>query len=183
MVDNGKPIQFPSPIEPPPFCKYAEGPCDQNYEDALKSDVLFLYPSQPEFISNTIEETVTTYRKINPNLKILTWKDLNISGKIIFCEICKAIRFTKLIYADVTTLNFNLLFEIGYAIGLGIPVIPIRDTTVVKDKKQFDELGLLDTTGYVDFQNSKDLLKSVINKNGTERNTSLLPSLNKEAPL
>jgi hypothetical protein len=40
-------------------------------------------------------------------------------------------RFTSIVVADVTTLNFNLMFKIGYAMGLGIPVLPIRDTQIV----------------------------------------------------
>jgi len=47
----------------------------------------------------------------------------------IFCEICKAYAVYALVVADVTTLNFNLLFEIGVAVGLGLPILPIRDTS------------------------------------------------------
>jgi nucleoside 2-deoxyribosyltransferase len=68
-----------------------------------------------------------------------------IGGQIIFCQICKAQRFTKVAVIDVTTMNFNLLFEIGYALGLGIPVIPIRDTTCTLDSLEFEALGLIDT--------------------------------------
>ena len=41
--------------------------------------------------------------------------------------------------------------------GLGVPVLPIRDTSYNRDKKMFDELGVLDNFGYFDFQNSHDL--------------------------
>jgi hypothetical protein len=42
------------------------------------------------------------------------------SGAVgIFCQICKAQRFTRVAVVDVTTMNFNLLFEIGFALGLG----------------------------------------------------------------
>jgi hypothetical protein len=80
-----------------------------------------------------------------------------ISGRIIFCQICQRQRFSEVIVADVSSLNFNVLFEIGYALGLGVPVIPIRDVSYVRDEKDFDELGLLDTLGYIDFENSEDL--------------------------
>ena len=86
-----------------------------------------------------------------------SWRDLRIEGRIIFCEICKAARFSSMVVADVTTLNFNVLFEIGYCIGFGLPVIPIRDSTYRRDKKVFDELGILDTFGYLDFQNAIEL--------------------------
>jgi len=66
-------------------------------------------------------------------------------------------RFAELIIADVTTLNFNLLFEIGFALGLELPIIPIRDTTFTRNKREFERLGMLDTIGYLDFQNSETI--------------------------
>jgi hypothetical protein len=32
--------------QPPAFCEYATGPCDQSFETARRADVLLLYPSQ-----------------------------------------------------------------------------------------------------------------------------------------
>jgi hypothetical protein len=68
------------------------------------------------------------------------------------------------IVADVTTLNFNLLFEIGYTIGLGVPVIPVRDTNFQADRRAFEELGILDTLGYVDFSNSDELQERLLER-------------------
>lgn len=97
----------------------------------------------------------------NPSLKVKTWQNMSIHGQLIFCEICKAQRFTKVAVVDVTTMNFNLMFELGYALGLGIPVIPIRDTTCTLDSKEFESLGLIDTLGYLDFQNSEELAEKL----------------------
>lgn len=68
------------------------------------------------------------------------------------------------VVADVTSLNFNLLFEIGYTIGLGVPVIPIRDTSYQTYQRAFDELGLLDTLGYVDFSNAGELADALLGR-------------------
>jgi len=146
---------------PPAYCRYAGGSCDQTFEKPNESDALFLFPSEPAIIAGTIERGIQELRRIAPGSRWLSWRDLGVSGQIIFCQICKALRFTRRVVADVTTLNFNLLFEIGYAIGLGLPVLPVRDTSYVKDEKVFDELGLLDTIGYIDFQNSQTLVSGI----------------------
>ena len=129
-------------MKPPNYCEYAGGVCDQDFISPQLLGGLFLYPSEPTIIASTIEESVNQIKLKIPEQRLFTWRDLDVSGRIIFCKICIASRFSKHIIADVTTLNFNLLFEIGYAIGLGKPVIPIRDTSYIKDQKDFDELGL-----------------------------------------
>ncbi len=168
---------------PPAFCQYAGGPCDQDFSKRVDANVFFLYPSDPTLIAGTVEAAIHTLRGLDPAKHWVTWKDLPIAGQIIYCEVCKTLRFSTTVVADVTTLNFNLLFEIGYAIGLGLPVIPIRDTAYIRDKRQFDELGLLDTLGYLDFQNSNELVRLIRDRlPGTPLPPSL-PELSREQPL
>src|SRR6185369_4997690 len=142
---------------PPHFCQYACGPCDQDFSRVTPSTALFLYSSQPPSIAATIERAVEELQLRHSERRWITWKDLPITGQIIFCTICKAMRFASHVVTDVTTLNFNLMFEIGFALGLGLPIIPIRDTSLLTDKLPFDELGLLDTIGFTDFVNSQQL--------------------------
>ncbi len=168
---------------PPAFCGYAGGPCDQSFDNILRSEALFLYPNEPEIISATIEEAARQLRVAAGAKRWFTWKDLGVTGQIIFCQICKALRHTNFVVADVTTLNFNLLFEIGFAIGLGIPVLPIRDTSFIKDSKVFSELGLIDTLGYFDFQNSAQLVKQVLEKGCPPQVLPHNQSVDKERPL
>src|SRR5882672_5124744 len=117
----------PSITEPPDYCEYAGGACDQEFTGVQRSRGLFLYASQPVQIAATIEGAVAALRLANGGPPWRTWRDLGIVGQIIFCTICKHLRFAELAVADVTTLNFNLMFEIGFALGLEIPLIPIRD--------------------------------------------------------
>lgn len=144
---------------PPLYCQYAAGPCDQSFAHIPKREALFLYASEPGSISGIIESAVTKARETGAGGSWATWRDLPTSGRIIFCEICKAMRFAETLVVDVTTLNFNLMFEIGFAVGLGVPLIPIRDTSYVLDQREFEELGVLDTLGFVDFTNADGLVK------------------------
>lgn len=168
---------------PPSFCEYASGPCDQNFAGTLPSNSLFLFGQHPSEISSTIESSVEKLRTMVSSKRWITWKNLDVPGQIIFCEICKAMRFASLIVADVTTLNFNLMFEIGFGIGLGLPVLPIRNTKYIEDKRQFDELGILDTLGYFDFQTSNDLRDCLIASPARPPLHINIPALNNESPL
>ncbi len=113
-------------LVPPAYCQYADGPCDQAFEKPSDRGPFFLYPSQPQQIAATIEAAVAKANATRRQFNWSTWRDLPIAGQIIFCEVCKGIRYSSTVVADVTTLNFNVLFEIGFALGLGMPVVPVR---------------------------------------------------------
>ena len=125
----------------PDFCQYSAGVCDQNLTDLQASGNFFLYPSEPDSIKTTIKLALEDLRNSLGSYRWTSWEDMKVSGQIIFCEICKGVFTADVVIADISTLNFNVLFEIGFAIGRGIPVILIRDTSYIKDSQLFRELG------------------------------------------
>lgn len=147
---------MPELTRPPDFCQYAAGPCDQVFTGTPATRGVILYPSQPPQIAATIEGAAANLEERGDG-KWITWKEFRTTGEVIFCAICKAIRYSGVVVADVTTLNLNLMFEIGFALGLELPVLLIRDTSYIKDTRDFDELGMLDTIGYIDFKTSAGL--------------------------
>jgi nucleoside 2-deoxyribosyltransferase len=149
-------------LEPPAYCQYAAGPCNQSFACYKANDAFFAFGSDPSTIASTVQSAVEQLRRSKPNHRWASWKDLTIAGQIVYCEICRTIRHSNFLVADVTTLNFNVMFELGYAIGLGKPVMPVRDTTYQRDARELDELGLLDTLGYVDYANSDQLAAAVL---------------------
>ena len=177
------PAFLPVVAVPPAHCEYAGGACDQDFKNLAQFDGLFLYPSNPAMIANTIESAVQELKVRAGSNDWRSWRDLATTGQIIFCQVCKAIRFAKLVVADVTTLNFNLLFEVGYAVGIGLPVLPIRDTSYSRDQRAFDELGILDTIGYLDYQNSSELVQKLLAVANPSPVIMQLPSINREQPL
>lgn len=179
-----KPQALPDPLwTPPAFCQYAGGPCDQDFQGTRVRRAVILYPSEPLTIAATIENAASILNRANPGPHWDTWKQFQTTGQVVFCSICKAMRFSELVVADVTTLNFNLLFEIGFALGLNLRVAPIRDTTIIRDKREFEELGLLDTIGYLDFQNADGLAQALLEKLPAVPIPAPATVLNREAPL
>ena len=76
----------------------------------------FAYPSKPNSLSESIEIAID---EINSHgyVHALSWKDLRISGKVVISAICNEIRKTDLFICDLTYLNPNVLFELGFAIA------------------------------------------------------------------
>ena len=151
-------------LSPPAYCQYAAGECDQTFSSLDTKNVFFAYPSEPANVAATVETAVDLLRSTTRRWNWLSWKMLPVPGQVIFCEICKSLRNSEAVVCDVTALNFNVLFELGYAIGLGVPVLPIRDTSFSANRREFEALGILDTLGYVNFTNSTHLREQLIGK-------------------
>lgn len=148
---------LPPLLDPPAYCHYADGPCDQTFEPVDRTTAFFAYASSPTYIADVIETSATKLERLKPEVAWETWRGLSIAGQTIFCQICKKLRQSSTLIADVTTLNFNVLFEVGFALGLGLAVVPVRDTTHTANRRAYEEFGLLDTLGYLDFSNSDEL--------------------------
>ncbi len=170
-------------LVPPKYCKYATGECDQSFAEIENNGAFFIYPSNPPLLANTIKDCVSLHHEYDAKNNWITWENLSVGGRIIFCEICKAMRGSQLIVANITNMNFNVLFELGFAIGLRKPVLPIRDSTYEVQKKQFDEIGIFDTLGYEQFINSFDLLKLVKEQHKITPAILADPELNKSQPI
>jgi hypothetical protein len=168
---------------PPSFCQYSCGQCDQSMSNIVERNGFFVYPSHPPILANTVREAVRQLQSHSSPDHWQTWEKLNIGGQIIFCEICKAIRSAKVIIANITSMNFNVLFELGYAIGLGKPVLPVRDMSFGNDNMLFNEVGIFDTIGYKNFSNSHDLVGIVQRNESFTPPIQLRPEINKRQPI
>lgn len=87
------------------------------------------------------------------------------------------------VVCDVTTLNFNVLYELGYAVGLGLPVFPIRDSSYNVNRRDFDSLSLLDTLGYIDFSNSGHLREQLTSRLPGQALPEMTARIHQDAPL
>ena len=164
------------------YCQYIKSNCDEFFTIQGQKKGFFIYPTKPVIISRTMSSAVRELQKHSSKEAWQSWEDLSTTGQIIFCKICEAIKNADIIIANITTLNFNVLFEIGYSIGLQKPVVPVRDTSYQQDKELFEELGIFDVLGYEDFRNSQQLRKIVTKENAHKPIRTTLHSIDKEQP-
>jgi hypothetical protein len=59
--------------------------------------------------------------------------------------------------ADVSALNFNVAYEVGYAIGIGRRIVLTRNRSIASDETEFRRVGVFDTLGYLTYENGEGL--------------------------
>lgn len=117
------------------------------------------YASQPESIGGTIEAAAEYFHARPQLLTVTTWKESSIAGKFVATAVREQITSTDCLVADVSVANFNVTYEIGYAIGKGKPILLIRLSAVRQTKGiSLATLGIFDTLGYKVYQNSQELI-------------------------
>lgn len=120
-----------------------------------KTRALFAYPSSPGQIGKTIEAAVGNFK--SPEIEVKTWKDAGVPGESIAQGVLARIDNTDVLLADITHLNFNVTFEIGYALGRGIPVIPTINTSLSPQTKEIGRLGMFDSLLSQSYNNTPEL--------------------------
>jgi hypothetical protein len=121
---------------------------------------LVAYPSMPTEIGQTILAGLARLHAKGLCLGLSSWEETDIPGKFITSAVIEKIDAGNILVADVTALNFNVVFEIGYAIGRKKRVFLIRNATLVEDGDTL-RVGIFDTLGYQPYTNVASL-ESVI---------------------
>lgn len=125
----------------------------------MKDIGFFAYGSAPASSGECIEEAI---KKINEedNIEIYSWKKLQISGNLIITKIIEAIDNCDFFCADLTGLNNNVLFELGYAIAKDKPIFLINDTSHDESLRKYKEFNILSTFGYCAYTKTDDIVNS-----------------------
>ena len=121
----------------------------------------FGYPSQPSILRDTLAEASRLIGETGLT-KVETWETLKTGGQIIISTICEAIDRASLSCFDLTTLNQNVMFEVGYAIGANRPIWLTRDTTDIHSRQIWRQVQLLTPVGYIGYENAEDIRQKFI---------------------
>lgn len=89
---------------------------------------------------------------------VATWEDLQVDGQLIISQVLAAVDDAKVVIAEVSAMNPNVLFEVGYAIASGKQILLAVDTTDATASRNWREFALLASVGYTAYQGSSDAL-------------------------
>lgn len=117
------------------------------------------YPSHPETIGKVIKEA-SLFAK-NKNIDIKTWEDMDIAGRIIPKSILEEIKNRDTLISDITKLNINVMFEIGFALGCQRHVLPVMNEQLDPEQRDLNQIGIIDIIGYKKYSTPETLLGEI----------------------
>ncbi len=118
----------------------------------------FAYASAPHSIPATIKAAIESINKTQ-KATLISWESLGIGGKYIIQEICNKIDDCDFFCADITTINPNVMFELGFAIARDKRIWIVRDDSYVDSRAEFGQLRLLTTVGYRSYTNAEQIIR------------------------
>lgn len=110
------------------------------------------------------------------------WEYNDISGTPLMSPILEGIDASPFVVADITYLNPNVVYEIGFAIGRKKKVLLIRNSDFEGDRALTKTVGIFDTIGYSSYRTDDELR----NKLTSHISTPALPfdvTVNNQAPV
>jgi hypothetical protein len=128
--------------------------------ESVKAEVIAFvaYPSSPKPIGESLRAVCTDFRRHRASWLLQPWEANDAAGYCLTDPILEKIGDADFIIADVTNLNFNVTYEIAYAIGRRKRVFLVRNRAIATDDKLIREVGIFDTIGYIEYANSGELI-------------------------
>ena len=121
-------------------------------------DLAFVaYSSRDKVLASSIFLGVSKANSKLKNLRYEPWEFNDIAGNPLVSPILQGIDASSFIVADITYLNHNVIYEIGYAIGRNKRCFLIRHKDTAGDQHIAKEVGIFDTLGYESYSSDEEL--------------------------
>jgi hypothetical protein len=117
------------------------------------------YSSRDSALAKLIADAVYVANGNSDRVRYEAWVYNDIPGNPLISPILDRIEESAFIIADVTSLNLNVVYEIGFAIGSQKRAYLIRHRGTVGDNAVSREAGIFDTLGYHEYTDQDDLVR------------------------
>jgi hypothetical protein len=122
-----------------------------------KKTIFFAYENGHQENRDAILRASQDYNTHQKTYKVLRWEDLRNSGNIIGTRIFEEIRECEIFACDLTYLNHNVLFELGYAIANEKKLKIFLNNSIANAQKNYSELNILRNVAYTSFLSAKEI--------------------------
>lgn len=131
-----------------------------------KKNIFFAYQSATKSGNiDNVDAIKSAIKKINElnDYNACSWEDLNHNGRILIQAIFEAIDKCDVFCCDLSYLNHNVLFELGYAISKNKKLFILLNENIINASSNYANIDVLRNISYSKFSNSADIL-SALNK-------------------
>ncbi|MCP5268921.1 MAG: hypothetical protein H6943_07780 [Zoogloeaceae bacterium] len=115
-------------------------------------------------------------------LRYEPWAFNDIAGTPLVSPIIDGIDESQFVVADITYLNPNVVYEIGFAIGRSKRAFLVCHSEIDGDRRVALDVGIFDTLGYETF-NSDDRLSEILTAYVDKKPLAFSPDLDRRAPV
>ena len=141
----------------------------------------FAYPSLPALIGDAVELAIGNLREKSGITVVQSWRETDIAGRFIVEQILNKIEEAQALAADVSQLNFNVAYEIGFALAKGKRVVLTRHKGLRSQPPLIADVGIFDTLGYMEYQNANELEEHLSSKHDCAHLPNCCPSTNRSS--
>jgi hypothetical protein len=120
-----------------------------------KKTAFYAYPGMPADVAQTIRAAIIAFNATSPTYVLEGWEKNDISGLPLTAPIFSKISDASFFAADITYLNDNVAFEIGYAIGSRKRALFFVNDAHVGERELANNVGIFDTFGYERYESSQ----------------------------
>lgn len=139
------------------------------------------YPIDNADIADAMREAVDL--SSTSKLRLVPWEKLANIGLQVDQLIRDRISESSVLLADITFSNFNVYYEIGFALAQEKPIIPLVNTAYHEAKFRAQSTGIFDTTGWLTYENSAQLVAKLQEWNDVSWTPNLKKDKNHLQPL
>ena len=128
-----------------------------------KYNAFFAYPSKPAFLAETVEEAIQAINSRGKRvINVISWVKLSNTGKVLISEICKEIEKCDLFMCDLSGLNHNVMFELGYAIARNKRIWITIDQSIPSNLELINNFDVLKMIGRCEHENYEDIVNQFL---------------------
>jgi len=127
----------------------------------------FAYPEVPLDRKEIIENAIKVVNNSNRSFKLTSWTNANKSSSRIISNILESIVNSDVLLADISGLNLNVLYEVGFAFGLGKKLMLfIQGSSLSEKQKDINDINIISGFQIESYENSEQLSQKILsNKN------------------
>jgi hypothetical protein len=149
---------------------------------ADRQQVFVAYPSQDAALADTVMDAVRRANALPLSVIYAPWPFNDVPGNPLVSPILEKIDYSPFVVADITYLNLNVVYEVGFAIGRCKRAFLVRHKRTDGDKSIAKAVGIFDTLGYHEYEDA-DALKDRLAAHIETTHLTFSTALDRKSPV